>query len=184
MRVVVRVFAWLCFCPWLVMAGPLPPETPEAMRPHLQTLQRYYQQVDQQLGHAPPRAVAAAAPAANADAKRGQPARVERDPFDVTPELRSQRPARGGTSIGASLYPALTGSFPQMTVKAIVSGSRPAALILLEPGKERGEPRLMRLYEGDSLTLEDGTNFRVKAIRPGVISLQFGPNPQDEYLLR
>lgn len=164
---------------------PIPAEVPAEMRPHLQTLQRYYQEVDRHQGGKPPAATEPAGAAA-APVARVMAAGPERDPFDVTPELRNRRPQRGGGApIGANLYPSLNGSrMPQMTVKAIITGSRPAALILVEPPKDRGEPKLMRLYEGEVLTLDDGTNFRVKAIRAGVISLQIGPNPQDEYLLR
>lgn len=192
MRVFVPLLLLACL-PGLHAADlpPLPAETPAEVRPHLQTLQRYYREVEQR--QSGPRPATPAADSKSRAAARTEAAprsaaapHDERDPFAVTPELRSQRGARGSTAIGANLYPGMMGNRPPpLKLKAIVSGARPAALVEYEEsGGRQTEARLVRLYEGDLLTLEDGTNLRVKAIRPGVVSFQTGTDPKDEYLLR
>lgn len=190
-----RVFVPLLLAAWLpglhaADLPQLPVDTPAEVRPHLQTLQRYYREVERrQSGSRAAPAGSDGKPAATAAGDAARPPaepRAERDPFAVTPELRSQRGARGSTAIGANLYPGMMGNRPPpLKLKAIVSGSRPAALVEYEEsGGRQAEVKLVRLYEGDLLTLEDGTNLRVKAIRPGVVSFQTGTDPKDEYLLR
>lgn len=167
----------------------LPAETPAEVRPHLQTLQRYYREVEQRQSGA--RAAAPAGDSKTGTIERGEAAKPtaapqpERDPFAVTPELRSQRGVRGSSAIGANLYPTMMGSRPPpMKLKAIITGQRAAALIEIKPVGSDAEPLRMRVYEGDVLTLDDGSTFRVRAIRPGVVSLLIGTDPKDEYLLR
>lgn len=194
MRVFVPLILAACLpCARAADLPALPADTPAEVRPHLQTLQRYYREVERR--QSGPRTATPdrdgtgkSSPAANAgaDSKPAAAPRAERDPFAVTPELRSQRGARAGTAIGANLYPGMMSNRPPpLKLKAIVSGSRPAALVEYEEtGGRDVETRLVRLYEGEVLTLNDGSIFRVKAIRPGVVSFQIGTDPKDEYLLR
>lgn len=171
----------------------LPAEIPAEVRPHLQTLQRYYREVERRQSGG--RAASpgsdssgktSAAASAEADAKPAAAPRAERDPFAVTPELRNQRGGRGSTAIGMNLYPmSVTERTPPLKLKAIVTGSRPAALVEYEEsGGRQAEVKVVRLYEGELLTLSDGSVFRVKAIRPGLVSFQTGTDPNNEYLLR
>jgi hypothetical protein len=172
-------------------APDLPPETPPELRRYVETIQRYYQAVGERVGTAtPPSPATAAAPgdapaAALPDVLPDATRRMapERDPFDVTPELRNRRGQRQA-EVGANLFPSTGGQLPPMTIKAIFTGTEPVALVLVKPERGQGRASLVRLREGDTLTLDDGTNIRVRAIRPGVVSLQTGPNPNDEYLLR
>lgn len=172
-------------------APDLPPETPPELRRHVETIQRYYQAVGERVGTAtPPPPATAAAPgdapaAALPDALSAATQRVapERDPFDVTPELRNRR-GQGQAIVGANLFPSTGGQLPPMTIKAIFTGTESVALVLVEPERGQGRTSLVRLREGDTVTLDDGTTVKVRAIRPGVVSLQTGPDPDDEYLLR
>lgn len=111
---------------------------------------------------------------------RGTPAAAERDPFQVTPELRVPKRLRDGT------MPALTAAASDdWLVQGLMLGARPLAVLVRDasaPGPGRGtaraaaaattttkaQRRFVRI--GDTLDMPDGRNWRVIAIdREGVL---------------
>ncbi|THF62681.1 hypothetical protein [Pseudothauera rhizosphaerae] len=140
------------------------------------------------LAPAGPAGAQASAAGTPADLPAAVESEPERDPFGVTPELR-QRSGQRQRLPGAHLQPGITGRLPDMTLKAIVTGSRAYALISIDQsagGRGRGavRSRTVMLREGELLTLEDGTLIRVNSIGSDVVSLQTGTDPSNEFLLR
>lgn len=194
------VLIWITNAP--VRAQALPAQTPPELRKGVETITQYYAEVAK---HLPAQETkkptadgeGAADPAVPKDAMPDTPtptparaSRPERDPFDVTPELRSRSP-RHDVSIGANLFPSLPSELPDIQLRAVVAGAKPIAIIEYDPagaprggGSSRNALRSVMLHEGDVLTLNDGATFRVKAIREGVVSILYGTDPNNEFLIR
>lgn len=189
-----RLSALFLLCPTVALAqARLPADAPASLKRDLQTLQRYYDEVGRRTGNTEaPRLLAPAEPAAPegreampAAPPPGHAALPERDPFDVTPELR-KRANRRESGVGANLFPALPAAIPHMEVRALVAGPKPLAIVEIERPGERGanKTRTLTLREGDTITLEDGTTFLVKAIQNDVVAVQYGTDPGSEFLIR
>ena len=164
----------------------LPEGTPQELREGVETIRRYYGDVGRRLRASAEVPLAAEAgeraaevPAPPAAAASG------RDPFDVTPELRSGRRARRDQTVGANLLPNLPAALPRMRLRAVIAGARPLAIIAFEgDGRNASAARSVTLREGDALTLEDGSTFRVNGIQDGVVSILYGLDATSEFLIR
>lgn len=172
--------------PAAAAAQALPEGTPQELREGVETIQRYYGDVGRRLRGAtaapPP---AAGEPDAAPSAPAAAAARAARDPFDVTPELRSGRRTRRDQAVGANLLPSLPAALPRMRLRAVIAGARPVAIVAFEgDGRNASPARSVTLREGDALTLEDGTTFRVKGIQDGVVSILYGLDATSEFLIR
>lgn len=140
---------------------------PAAMQPGLKTLSGYYEQVQQRTQAAPARVQAA----------------PERDPFQVTPELRARRMRDGALAA----VPAEATGGDDWQVQALALGAR-AMAVLVRAGAgaaresaavegtartpARGGASLQKRYVrvGDTLDMPDGRSWRVVAIdREGVL---------------
>ena len=72
-----------------------------------------------------------------------------------------------------------------MRLRAVIAGARPLAIIAFEgDGRNALAARSVTLREGDALTLEDGTTFRVNGIQDGVVSILYGLDATSEFLIR
>ncbi|MCK6409133.1 MAG: hypothetical protein L6Q70_08070 [Thauera sp.] len=177
--------------PFAAAAQALPEGTPQELREGVETIQRYYGDVGRRL-RAPAKASPPAAaferatePPATAVAAMAAAVPIARDPFDVTPELRSGGRARRDQAVGANLLPSLPAALPHMRLRALIAGARPLAIIAFEgDGRNAPAARSVTLREGDALTLEDGTTLRVKGIQDGVVSILYGLDATSEFLIR
>ncbi|MFT3822171.1 MAG: hypothetical protein QM750_31895 [Rubrivivax sp.] len=147
------------------------PGVPEAMGRDLRALGGYYGQVERRV--------------------KAAPAAAERDPFQVTPELRIRKRLRDGTmpAPASALSPlgSLAGAASDdWLVQGLMLGPRPLAVLVKDAaGREQrprgeagagsaaraaaqGQRRFVRI--GDTLDMPDGRNWRVIAIdREGVL---------------
>jgi hypothetical protein len=181
----------IVLAPLAAAAQALPEGTPQELREGVETIQRYYGDVGRRLRapakESPPAAAGerAAEPPATAVATMAAAAPIARDPFDVTPELRSGGRARRDQAVGANLLPNLPAALPRMRLRAVIAGARPLAIIAFEgDGRNALAARSVTLREGDALTLEDGTTFRVNGIQDGVVSILYGLDATSEFLIR
>lgn len=127
------------------------------------------------------------------DAVRGRqgatlhtPAQAERDPFQVTPELRSRserRKAAKALAIAAPGFEAGGGEpLPNMRVKALALGARNFAVLSVEEAS--GKFRDMVVRTGELLQFADSGLIRVRRIDRDGVLLQTGPQEQDVVLLK
>ncbi|MBZ8141665.1 hypothetical protein CLD22_17380 [Rubrivivax gelatinosus] len=103
--------------------------------------------------------------------RRGAAAAPERDPFQVTPELRQRRAGRAG---GPAALPATAALATGWRVLAIARTDRTRALLGpdTEGPSQRWRERLVA--EGDELELPDGGVARVLRIDAQGVQLQIG----------
>ncbi|TCP01511.1 hypothetical protein EV684_109150 [Rubrivivax gelatinosus] len=127
-----------------------PPEVPPALRQGLRTIQDYADAVQ---------------------AQRRGPAGAERDPFQVTPELRQRRPGRPGP---AAALPATAALASGWRVLALVLGERPRALLGPEAEAPAARWRERLVAEGDELEMPEGGLARVLRIDAQGVQLQIG----------
>ncbi len=79
------------------------------------------------------------------------------------PSCAAAAARRRDQAVGANLLPNLPAALPRMRLRAVIAGARPLAIIAFEgDGRNALAARSVTLREGDALTLEDGTTFRVE----------------------
>lgn len=145
---------------------------PESVQPEMKTMQNYYKSVDEKI----------------------KGARRDRDPFQVTPELRArqgtrQRGITPAPSAPAGLNDSMGSGDLPWRVQAISLGTIPMAVLVRDGGddnknrygKKTQQTVLLRYLQlGDVLELESGRVYRVVHIdRQGVVLLGTGAE-QDE----
>lgn len=122
------------------------PGVPEAMGQDLQTLSGYYGQVAR---------------------RAGAPAASERDPFQVTPDLRRRPRDPAGQPLAASV------PGDDWRLQGLLLGAEPLAVLVRGAAADapRGAPPARRIVRvGESLDMPDGRSWQVIAIdRQGVL---------------
>lgn len=151
------------------------PRVPPAMQQDLETLQRYADEVNRRSqggrGGPPPAAPAASPPPAPA-APAAQ-AGIERDPFEVSPQLReSSLRNRPGSTLGGA-----GGAINRhLRIRAMARGPE-GGIAQLEAGKE-----VVTVRDGDELVV-DGIPYTVHVERDGLL-LRGSAAPQFRMLVR
>lgn len=192
-----RLIILLAVAAWAPVraADPLPEMVPPELRRDMATVNGYFDAVRQRQGKAPAGAAAAPAearPGQKAPAEAGRKAVAgsnqqavagsERDPFQVTPELRSRGERRQAAKSIAQFTPGGGGEpLPPMRVKAKALGQRSFAVLAVgESGKERD----LVVRKGEPLQFEGhGRVYVLDIDRDGVL-VGSGPDDQDKVLLK
>lgn len=172
-------------------AQPLPDNVPPALGRDMAAVEGYFDAVRQRQsgsklpspsrGEGPGVGVAATEPATR---KPATATRQERDPFQVTPELRSRSERRQAIKALALATPGGGGGepLPPIQIKALALGASRFAVLAVE--ESAGKTRDLVVREGERLQFGDAGVVRVRGIgRDGVI-LHTGPGEEDVVLLK
>jgi hypothetical protein len=109
----------------------------------------------------------------------------ERDPFQVTPELRSRSERRQAARTLAIAAPGLSAGgepLPPIRIKALALGSGRFAVLAVEEGGGKVRDIVVRL--GERLQFGDGGVVRVRGISQDGVILHTGPGDEDVVLLK
>lgn len=106
----------------------------------------------------------------------------DRDPFQVTPELRSRSERRQSAKSLALPMQGSVADLSNIHIKAIVVSLTPFAVLSIEEGV--GKTRDMVVHENELLQLGDGGLMRVRSIKRDGVTLHTGPSESDVVLIK